>query len=703
MTAQLTGMLCEACQRVLDYLASIRSLVKSIIFAPRSGRLEFCRPGLRFGNSPLRHECADRSSSLDRMINQCLTYRERHWYTQASSIAWLDSMAQLANKLDELTPYQLETNRAAIAQRMRCPSVRENGNLDEALMHASIAVRRTQQLTPRANQYLAARAMLRGHFVEMATGEGKTLSVAMAAAAAALSGTPVHVLTANDYLAERDASYLKIVYQYLGLQVACVLTGQNPAERRQAYTADIVYVTAKQVAFDWLKDAVELGAQPDSLSARLSVLTQTTARQINPPMLRGLCLAFVDEADSLLVDEARTPLVLATARRSGSADEIDGVIALGLAEQLREGIDFEILSTARLVRLTDSGRKELGKISQKIAHSWQSSRFREERVRQALTVLHRFKRDTDYIVREDQLELIDSQTGRAMPDRRLPHGLHLLLELKEKCPPSQQHETVTTVTFQHFFRRYIGLAGISGTLKEVAGEIHHVYDHVVIHIPSHRPSHLMTLPVRVFKDCSAQLHAMVQDVRQRHESEQPVLVCTRSVEQSLRVSAILTARNLPHRVLNAYQDAEEAEIVAAAGQAGQVTVATNMAGRGTDIPLDAPTKKSGGLHVISLAFNDASRLDRQLAGRAARQGDPGSYQQFFSITDPYLKEAMPAWMWRYARTCVTRGWQQNANMSIHLAQKQMEWKHRKERSKLNRSQEVLARQLAFAGNSNNVP
>ncbi|MFK7892241.1 MAG: hypothetical protein AB8B63_15595 [Granulosicoccus sp.] len=373
------------------------------------------------------------------------------------------------------------------------------------------------------------------------------------------------------------------------------------------------------------------------------------------------------------------------------------MIALGLAEQLRDGVDYHVQSTTRLVELTDTGQSELLKLSQRVAHVWRSARYREEIVSQALTVMHRFERDRDYIVRDGQLELLDAHTGRAVPDRRLPHGMHRLLEIKEKCTPSAQHETVASLSFQHFFDRYMGLVGISGTLADVSGEIHQLYDRLLVRVPPHCCSRRLNLPSVVFLDRSAQLQAMVVDVQRRHELAQPVLVCSRSVEQSLGVSAMLSAHCISHNVLNAYQDAEEAAIVARAGKAGQVTVATNMAGRGTDIPLGEAVTEAGGLHVISLAFNDARRLDHQLAGRAARQGDPGSWQQMLSLDDPYLVEAMPSVFLKCARACVKWRWYRVSLILIRWTQKRMEWKHRQDRLELFRSRERLERQLAFGG------
>lgn len=656
----------------------------------------FPRPGLRYGPSPLKHELPDRRSWLDRLVSRGLTWRKRQQYTEHASSRWLHQLAQRTTALEELTPAQRHAQRVALAQQMRHSTVSEQC-LDDALAQACLAVKDTLQLTPRANQCLAARAMFQGHFVEMATGEGKTLSVALAASVAALGGTPVHVMTANEYLATRDAASLEAVYRCLGLRVASVVSTQDVTERRQAYAADIVYVTAKQVAFDWLSDSLETGAEPDSLRARLSVLIPAASRSVYTPILRGLCLAIVDEADSLLVDEARIPLILARAQEGSVAADTEATVALGLAGQLLEGTDYLVQSAHRKVQLTDTGRAELTRLSQGIAQLWQSSRYREESVGQALTALHGFERDRDYIVRDGCLELLDGQTGRALPDRRLPHGLHRMLELKEKCKPSPGQETIASLPFQQFFRRYINLVGISGTLQEVGAEVHHVYDRLLVRIPSHRPSRRVDLPARVSVNRSAQLQALVDEVQQHHSRQQPILICTRSVEQSLGVSAMLTAHSLVHQVLNAYQDADEAAIVASAGQAGQITVATNMAGRGTDIPLGETVAERGGLHVVSLAFNDARRLDRQLAGRAARQGDPGSCQPLPSLDDAYLVEAMPAWLRPLANVLAANGWHRSAMVLVRLAQRRMEWRHQQQRRALYQSRETLERQLAYGG------
>ncbi|MFK7892242.1 MAG: DEAD/DEAH box helicase [Granulosicoccus sp.] len=310
MKAQRAGVLRANIYR----LANCRNIIPSVLCRlgalHADAGLSFCRPGLRYGASPVRLESPDRRSVLDRLLARGLSLASRSQYTEQRSSGWLDSLSQRIIMLKALTPIQCKANRAELLWQMRHEKMTEDA-LDGALGHACIAAENVMGWVPRANQRLAARAMLRGHCVEMATGEGKTLSIALAAAATALSGTPVHVLTANDYLAARDADTLKRLYQFLGLRVSSVMSNSQVADRRQAYAADIVYVTAKQIASDWLSDVLELGTRPDSVAARLTALTRTASDKAYTPVLRGLCLAIVDEADSLFVDEARIPLVLA--------------------------------------------------------------------------------------------------------------------------------------------------------------------------------------------------------------------------------------------------------------------------------------------------------------------------------------------------------------------------------------------------------
>jgi len=594
-------------------------------------------------------------------------------------------------------------------------AARAPDEVERALAHAVLAAQRTLGLHARCGQCQAALALLDGRFVEMPTGEGKTLTIALGAAVVALTGTPVHVLTANDYLAERDASWLAPLYEALGVSYGCVQATMAESARRTAYACDIVHLTGKQVAFDWLRDGTARPEGFNTLEARLGELTRpcTDAREqpAGQALLRGLCFAIVDEADSLLFDEARTPLVLATQRDESNAQAAEPVIALALARQLHEGVDFELSSVRRRVDITEQGLSTLRSLAERVPGTWRASRYRDERVRQALTALHLLHTERDYIVRDGQVELVDEQSGRTLPDRRLQHGLHRLVECKEGCALTQESEVIASVPFQRFLRGYVGLVGTSGTLQEVRSELSRAYEATLVRIAPAQASRRRHLPTRVVARRAEQLDALVDEIRRVLRAGRAVLVGTRSVEQSSGVSATLDAHGLAHRVLNARQDREEARIVAAAGEAGQITVATNMAGRGTDIPLDDRVVQHGGLHVISLGFNDARRIDRQLAGRVARQGQPGSCRRIVSLNDTDLAAALPSAVLCGAATLLM--FSRNAGPMervaplvqralaalVLLGQRRIERRHALERRLAREAGDQLARHVAIGGGS----
>ena len=645
-----------------------------------------CRPGLRHGPTPERGErdAPGGPNALDRFAARALRAFGARWRGRRAA-ARARAVARRAAALGGLP----ETERCALFERLRA-SLRRRGHDErsviEALGHAVLLAERTLGLHARDGQRIAAEALLRGHFVEMPTGEGKTLAVALAAAAAALDGTPVHVLTANDYLAERDARRLAPLYAALGLSSAWVSPEMDERERRAAYAADVVHLTGKQIGFDRMRDALAADAQTGSLAARLGELARPCARgdERHEPLLRGLCSAIVDEADSLLIDEARTPLVLAAPRAERGRAERESVVALGLARMLDAGVDYRLSRKHRAAELTEHGAKTLGELAERVAGTWRSARYRDERVRDALAALHLWHRDRDYVVRDDAVELVDEHSGRTLPDRRLQRGMHMLLEIKEHCAPKPENEIVASIACQRLFRRYRRLAGTSGTLQEVRGELEAVYGACLVRVPHARSPRRETLPARVLPSRARQLDALMEEVRRCRAAERPVLIGTRSVEQSNGVAALLVAHGVAHRVLNASQDTDEAAIVAEAGQLGRVTVATNMAGRGTDIPLGAGVAERGGLHVVSLAFNDARRIDRQLAGRAARQGDPGSFRQLWSLADARLCEVVPVPCSSLARHLL-HGERCNplvgalAVALVRLAQRRLEWRHARER------------------------
>jgi len=487
-------------------------------------------------------------------------------------------------------------------------------------------------------QLLGGRALTSRRIVEMATGEGKTITALLPAIYLALAGKPVHVVTVNDYLASRDAERLRPVCEALGLTVGVVVEGDEPALRHQAYAADIVYVSNKELVFDYLKDRIATtGGKGQARQAVASLVGTSGAGGL---VLRGLHAAIVDEADSVLIDEARTPLIISADRPDQGAEEIAGR-ALEIGRRLAPGDDFLIDAAADVVRLTTRGQEKVALLGQNMLGLFRIRPARETLIAQALTALHLFARDRHYIVADGSVQIVDEYTGRVMPDRSWEEGLHQMVEAKEGVTLTGRRVTLARITYQRFFNRYLHLSGMSGTAREVAGELQGVYGLRTVHMPTHRPVQRRNLGGMLLPDAAAKWQAVAARVAQVSCAGQPVLAGTQSVEASESLSAVLAERGLPHVVLNARQDVNEATIVAAAGQAGRITVATNMAGRGTDITLGPGVAAAGGLHVILTGYHDSGRIDRQLFGRAGRQGDPGSCESIVARDDELFHRFAP--------------------------------------------------------------
>ncbi len=645
-------------------------------------RNDLPKPGLLWGDYPERRPAPQDTNARFAKAVRAFGGRLRDglsiWQAREDA-AWLHSVRQCVLPAD--TAQALQDTRAVLLRQALSPQA-----LAQALALVSRVAERSLGLRPFDSQLLAARAVLQNSLAEMATGEGKTLAVALAAAVGALAGMPVHVVTANDYLVARDAQHLAPLYSALGLSVGCVVQPDAAAARAKAYACDITYVSAKELVFDYLRDGLPDGlpdGMPDGLrqgpqdaafswassrrsdapAAPLARLQNTTAT--TPALLRGLCMAIVDEADAVLIDEARVPLILSQAT-PWAESQAHAQQALQFARGLQADVDFKLNALALSAHLTDAGRARLQAAASSMLNTnagaqpdaaWRHPQHREHAVCMALVALHGLQLDKHYLVREvkaqrgvqRQVQIIDAGSGRIAEGRAWSQGLQQLVEIKEGCATSPSLSTLAQLTFQRFFARYLRLGGLSGTLCEARAELMAHYNTPICRVPLRRPSQRQVLPTRLFKDANSLWQTVAAEVLRLHQAQRPVLIATDSVADAQSLAALLV-QQLPGaaaqqvQCLNARNDADEARLVAQAGQRGAITVTTNMAGRGTDIELGPGVAALGGLHVICCQLNSARRIDRQLAGRAARQGDPGSVQTLLSLDNALLRQGLPAWL-----------------------------------------------------------
>ncbi len=473
---------------------------------------------------------------------------------------------------------------------------------------------KTWDMIPYDCQLLGGIILHEGKISEMKTGEGKTLVAALPLYLNALAGKGAHLVTVNDYLARRDAAWNGVLYSYLGLSVGVIVHGINQEERRAAYAADITYATNNELGFDYLRD---------NMATRLEYRAQ-----------RSLHYAIVDEVDSILIDEARTPLII-SAPAEESTDKY--LRTSGLVSQLDAATDYVIDEKQRTATLTEAGIAHVEKLLG-VENIYTEAGFMEvHHLEQALKAQAIYKRDTDYVVQNGEIVIVDEFTGRLMMGRRYSDGLHQAIEAKEGVEVMNESRTLATITFQNYFRLYKKLAGMTGTAKTEEEEFFKIYGLETVVIPTHQPVTRQDHSDLVFKNSQGKWISVAARIKELHQKGQPVLVGTISVEKSEMLSALLQKQGIPHAVLNAKHHEKEAEIVAQAGQKGTVTIATNMAGRGTDIKLGAGVKELGGLAILGTERHDSRRIDNQLRGRAGRQGDPGLSQFYVSMDDPLMR------------------------------------------------------------------
>lgn len=591
-------------------------------------------PGLLWGLRPERRVTVP--GVAERATRWCITLGDRvsAWRqrddTRFVAAVQAEAQALPATGLDAM---ELQLLRARLR---RHGLVR--ASIISALAQVSVLARSTLGLKPFPSQLIAARAVLEGRLAEMAAGEGKTLAVGLAAAVAGLAGMPVHVITASDYLVTRDAARLEPLYRALGLSLGTVTQADNYTVRSRAYACSLTYVTARELVSDYLRDS-QVEDRPREPGA--------------PPqrVLRGLCMAIIDDADTVLLDEARAPLTLTQAVGHAAAVR-RAQQALRFARELCPEQHYDIDAARQQVCLTESGSLWLERATALADRSdlvdlspiWRHRRHREQAVCTALTALHLYERNRHYLVRNGRVQVIDDAIGLIADGRAWSQGLQQFIELKEGCRPSPVLTTLAQITYQRFFPRYVRLGGLSSALAEVRAELLSCYGLSVRRVPLRGPDRRQIGAHELYPDHQALWTAVARRVLLLNRHGRPVLVATDSVAEAQALSTQLRRISLPHVVLHARGDAAEADAVARAGRSGAVTITARMAARGTGIELGHGVVELGGLHVLSCQLNPARRLDRQLAGRSARQGDPGSVETWLSLNTQLLAATLPPWL-----------------------------------------------------------
>ena len=523
-----------------------------------------------------------------------------------------DKIEELEEEYSKLSDYELKAKTDEFKNRL------ENGEtLDDILVEAYATAReaafRVNNEKPFYVQLLGAIAIHKGNIAEMKTGEGKTLTSVLPAYLNALDGKGTHIVTVNEYLADRDAKWMGRIHEFLGLSVGINLRDLTPQEKKKAYECDILYTTNNELGFDYLRD---------------NMVTHKEDR-----VQRKLNFAIVDEVDSVLIDEARTPLIIS----GGDLKNVSMYEAADrFAKKLKKDVDYIYEEQNKTVTLTEEGVKK-GEKEFHLANLYEVSNANLiHHINQALRANFSMRKDVDYVVNNGEIVIVDQFTGRLMKGRAYSDGLHQAIEAKENVKINQETKTLATITFQNLFRMYNKLSGMTGTAKTEEEEFNDIYNMRVICIPTNKPLARIDAPDLLYPTQKGKFTSLINEVEKRHKLGQPILIGTIAVETNELISQLLTAKNIEHEVLNAKNNAREAEIIAKAGQKGAVTVATNMAGRGTDIKLTDETKALGGLCVLGTERHESRRIDNQLRGRSGRQGDPGFSQFYVSMEDDLM-------------------------------------------------------------------
>jgi preprotein translocase subunit SecA len=599
-----------------------------------------------------------------------------------------------AAELEELSPGQLKNQLRDARFLVRRQGVNWRKELGTVLPIVVEAARRTTGLRAYRTQVAGALGIGARSLVEMATGEGKTLTIALAAAVAGWSGKPCHVITANDYLAGRDARNLARFYELCGLSVGAVTAQEQGPDRRQQYLASVVYTTGKELVADFLRDQLALG---DLSAARRRAVTRlrgfTTGEHMT--VLRGLSTAIIDEVDNQLIDEAVTPLIISR-HQENEVLSAACFAAERYAASLLPGEDYSIEERHREIELSDSGREKVYACCENEKGFLGAKAWMVDLVIRALEARHFYLNGKQYVMMDGKVVIVDEFTGRLMPGRSWRLGVHQAVEAKESSEPTPPSETLARLSFQRFYRFFDHLAGISGTGREAKAEFWRIYELPFVEIPRHKPNQRKDLSPRLFRDSSDKWKAVIDEIEKLHEEGRPVLIGTRNVAASEQLADRLRARNLAFELLNAVRQDMEAAIISRAGEEGSITIATNMAGRGTDILLGRGIAAKGGLHVIVSEGHSSGRIDRQLRGRAGRQGDEGSTRLYAAWDDEIIQRYLPKPIMFLVRPWIVAGlpaWQLALRASLALAQRAAEKQSRRQRFMVLRQDDEVAKSV----------
>lgn len=511
---------------------------------------------------------------------------------------------------------------------------------NEALSILVEVADRTLGLRPFPVQVAGALALYKGFLAEMATGEGKSLTACLPAILSGWTGKPCHIITVNDYLANRDAVEMRTFYRFCSISAGCVTASMDPAERKQNYEKDVVYTTSKELVADFLRDRLIMGSLNHPTRRLIRRILIPDRKEESSLVLRGLNTAIVDEADSVLIDEAVTPLIISQLQENRMFREVYRD-ATNIANTLQRGKDFDVNLKYKEIHLKRQAFTGIAAQADRLPGIWKNPARSEELIRQALSAKEFYHRDEQYVIQDGRIVIVDEFTGRLMPDRTWRQGFHQAVEAMEDLELTNPSETLARISFQQFFRLFKNLSGMTGTGSEASGEFWQIYGLPVLKIPTNRPCIRKILKDRLFKSAEEKWLAIKDEIVNIHKTGRPVLVGTRNVFASEKLGQMLAKERLDFNLLNAVRHEEEAAIVRVAGEDRRITIATNMAGRGTDIKLHGKVAALGGLHVIASERHESGRIDRQLFGRSARQGDPGSAQAYVSLEDELIERFVP--------------------------------------------------------------